>query len=107
MGIRAELVGAGGAVVRLPDPAGGTFDAAGDFDELVPVDATEYPVLSQVEPFDDKSFSPAEMDRLIVEIDRLVVSATSDLQRKGLLRLRALALTCRDSPGSTLRFVGD
>jgi hypothetical protein len=38
MGIHAELVGADGAAIRLADPSGGTFDAAGDFDELMPGD---------------------------------------------------------------------
>jgi hypothetical protein len=107
MGIRAKLVGSDGVVIRLPDPAGGTFDAAGDFDELMPADATEYPLLSQVDLFDDTSFSPTDMDALLLEIDRLVVSVMPGLQRRGLLRLRALASTCRGIPESTLRFAGD
>ncbi|MFI5732184.1 hypothetical protein ACIA49_18820 [Kribbella sp. NPDC051587] len=107
MGIHGELVGSDGRAMRLPDPAGGTFDAAGDFDELLPADPAGYPLLSRVDSFGETVFVPADMDELLREIDRLLPTSHPGPQRRGLLRLRALAARCERSPGSIIRFVGD
>jgi len=50
MGIHAELVLAGERVRRLPDPDGGSFDAAGDFDRLVPPTGHAFALLGRVDP---------------------------------------------------------
>jgi len=42
-----------GRPVRLADPAGGTFNAAGDFDSLIPSAESRFSVLSKVDPYGD------------------------------------------------------
>jgi hypothetical protein len=49
MGVCAELIVRGRAVV-LSDPAGGTFNAASDFDRLLPVAGRFFPVLAGIDP---------------------------------------------------------
>lgn len=49
MGIQVELHAAGERVRALPDPSGGLFDAAGDFDRLLRHRVTDLPLLGSVD----------------------------------------------------------
>lgn len=103
----------GTARTGLPDPWGGTFDAAGDFDRfidqppygLVPEDL---PVLQSVDPFGETTtLASGVMGRLIADCIRALTVAKDGPERRGLLRLRVLAEECSRDPGSVLAWVGD
>ena len=103
---------AGGVVKQLPDPSGGTFDAAGDFDRFVdsyPYDRVPggLPMLASVDLFDDTVMPSAVMARLISDCVQALALAKEGTERRGLLRLRVLAEECSRRPGSALYWIGD
>jgi hypothetical protein len=106
MGVQAELHHAGEQMAALPDPSDGTFDAAGDFDRLMPVGDSAFPVLGQVEPHGELWLDASQMAQLLSEIDRLLPQARPGPERRGLLRLRTLALRCAEL-GGRMSFLGD
>lgn len=106
MSIRAYACHAGQPVTGLADPSGGHFDSAGDFDRLIPADA-RWPLLSQVDPYGDLELVPDLMPGLIAEISALLSEARTGPESRGLLRLRALAEACAETPDATLVFRGD
>jgi len=96
----------------LPDPSGGTFDAAGDFDRFVDQPPygqvlTGLPILESVDPFGDTTVPSGVMARLIADIARALPMANDGPERRGLLRLRVLAEECSRLPESALVWVGD
>jgi hypothetical protein len=106
MGVRAELHHVGAQMAALPDPSSGTFDAAGDFDRLIPVGDPAFPVLGQVDPHDELWLDASQMAELLSEIDRLLPRAKPGPEQRGLHRLRTLALRCAEF-GGRMSFVGD
>jgi hypothetical protein len=115
MPITAELRRENGEVVRdLPDPAGGTFDAAGDFDALLPQAAElrtpppdAYTLLRYVDPYGDTIFNRAQMPDLLADIDVASALELTSIQRRGLDRLRVMAERCGSSTHLSLWFIGD
>lgn len=105
VGIWIELLDASHKVIRLPDPSGGTFDAAGDFDRFFVWGSS--PVLGRVSTEGTTEMAPSEMRSLIEEVDGLVPASNDGPERRGLLRLKALAEVCSDRPGTRLMFYGD
>jgi hypothetical protein len=91
----------------LADPSGGTFDAAGDFDRLLPVTEGAFPVLGRIDPYGDVMVLDVDLAALASEADRLLERADHGPERRGLLRLRAMALEGQGEPGAELWFVGD
>ena len=103
---------AGRARSGLPDPSGGTFDAAGDFDRFI--DQPPYglvpdglPILESVDPFGDTKMPSGVMGRLIADCVRALTVAEDGPERRGLLRLRVLAEECSRDPESALFWIGD
>jgi hypothetical protein len=95
----------GDALRGLPDPSGGTFDAAGDFDRLL---ARADGILRSVDPYGNTTFNALQMADLLAEIARLVESAdVSALERQGLDRLRVIGEQCRDGTHLHVWFIGD
>jgi hypothetical protein len=108
MGLDARLLTDRDAMIRINDPAGGgPIDAAGDFDRLIPPTDSSLPLLSRIDPDGDTIFGPSDMTALLVEIDQVVPRAAPGPELRGLLRLRALAEKCRESPALHLRIRGD
>jgi hypothetical protein len=113
MPIGAELRGVSGAVLKgLADPAGGTFDAAGDFDDALPLVARQrvavtYRVLGSVEPYGSFEVGPDRMDDLLHDIALAATLDLGDVARRGLNRLRVMAERCRDESSLRIVFVGD
>ena len=114
MGFFITLRDAEDAVVRgLPDPLGGTFDAAGDFDELLGGDAT--PRLNALDPNADTVLSSNEMTALAAEADSLLATIPQARQGpgrsgttwRGLMRFRAMVERCAADSRSTLLVQGD
>ncbi|QCX27694.1 hypothetical protein [Nocardioides jishulii] len=113
MGIYVELRDqAGRARTGLPDPSGGTFDAAGDFDRFV--DQPPYglvpgglPVLESVDPFGETKMPSGAMARVIADCARALTMAEGGPEQRGLLRLRILAEECSRDPSSALFWIGD
>lgn len=110
MGFYITLRDAEGAVVRgLTDPLGGTFDAAGDFDDLLGNNAT--PRLNALDP----SLPSGEMARLAAEVDFLLASIPETGQGpgrrgaawRGLMRFRAMVERCSADSRTTLLIEGD
>jgi hypothetical protein len=106
VGIIAELQIAGRPVRALPDPTGGSFDAAGDFDRLIERPDPDCPVLGSIDPYGETRLVSAEMGPFIQEIDRLLVQARPGAEQHGLARLRMLALRCSQHDAE-LVFIGD
>jgi hypothetical protein len=106
MGIYAELK-VRGQVLVVADPSGGMYNAAGDFDRLLPVPEDAFPVLARVDPYRDVVISGTDLTALASEVAQLLKRADIGPEHRGLLRLRALALAGQDAPGAELRFVGD
>jgi hypothetical protein len=107
MGVEAVLRDEGGTQLRdLSDPAGGTFDTAGDFDALIPpADGTGFRLLGYIDPYGDTIFNQIQMHDLLADIDRLAPSTA--IAERGIARLRRLAETCRDGVHLYLCFIGD
>jgi hypothetical protein len=114
--IRFELrTERGEAVAGLEDPAGGTFDAAGDFDGFLPP-AAELPpppaanvctLLRYVDSYGDTVFNQCQMDDLLHDIEIAARLNLTPDQRRGLDRLRVMAQRCRDSVHLYVWFIGD
>ena len=96
-----------GQVITLADPSGGTFTAAGDFDRLLPVPARSFPVLAGADPYGDAIVLSDDMAALASEVALLLTQAKQGPERRGLLRLHALALAGQAEPDAVLRFSGD
>jgi len=103
-----------GEVVRgLTDPLGGTFDAAGDFDELLGSNAT--PRLNALDPQADTALPSGEMTSLVAEVDSLLTTIPVTEQGpgrrgaawRGLVRFRSMVERCAADSGSTLLVQGD
>lgn len=105
MGIQAYLYRDGQVQTGLEDPSGGRFNAAGDFDRLIP--AADLEVISRVDPFGDLVLDPSVMPTLVEEVESLLATAHPGAEYRGLLRLRCLAQACAGTAGSTLLFRGD
>ena len=107
MGVSAVLVDAAGRQAGgLEDPAGGSFDAAGDVDRLldaVPQAAT----WSGVDVFGETRLSSAGARALLAELPLLEAVAVDGPERRGLARLSVLAAMCERDDSLTLLFVGD
>ena len=106
MGIFAELV-VRGQVITLADPSGGRFTAAGDFDRLLPVSGKSSGVLARVDSYGDAIVTAGDMAALASEVALLLAQAKQGPERRGLLRLQALALAGQAEPDAVLRFTGD
>jgi hypothetical protein len=100
--------------VVLPDPAGGTFSAAGDFDRLLSMDG-ELPLpdpphlsaLSRVEGYADVEFTGGELAQVAQEAKLLMSLAEPGPELRGLDRLRVLAEFGARTPGAVLLVQGD
>ena len=107
MGVYAIVLDLDGREIRgLTDPAGGTFDAAGDFDRLldrVPSAVT----LATVDPYGDRSLSRDDAAALLRELPAVFQQAQEGPERRGVARLAVLAALCESDPSLTLRFIGD
>jgi hypothetical protein len=89
----------------LDDPSGGTFDAAGDFDRLIPVNDPSYRLIGQIDPYGETVFNWFQMTDLLADLDRLHTAKAVEL--RGLARLRRLAELCRDGIHLYVWFIGD
>ncbi len=113
MPIRVLLVN-NGQIVTLPDPSGGMFDAAGDFDRLLPME-NQLPVqaspklsaLARIEAYVDVEFSPNEMVAVAQDVAVLLHLAKPGPEARGLDRLRVMAEHCATMPNSVLRVQSD
>jgi hypothetical protein len=106
MGVRAVLM-VRGQPVTLADPSGGTFDAAGDFDRLLPVPAESFPVLGRIDPFGKTVIPGEDLAAVAREAGQLLGQVAEGPERRGLLRLRALATAGQDDPAAQVCFLGD
>jgi hypothetical protein len=104
---KAELRMADGTLIRgLADPAGGTFDAAGDFDPLIGRGAG-YRLLQAVDPGGGEYgavFDAAQMDDLLSDIDLAMSRAALPVEQRGLQRLRVMAVRCREEENLCISF---
>ena len=98
--------GQGHPQADLPDPAGGTFDAAGNLDRLLTSDPA-LPVWSTVDEYGTTEISGADLDRLRHDLDWLALSARPGPERNGLARLGVMIERCKEDSALRLRFDGD
>ena len=95
-----------GRVVSLPDPHGGEFNAAGDFDRLLPF-SPDLLMLGRIDPYGEVEFGSSDMAAFRDEVGSLLALAKDGPERRGLLRLQALAAHGSRIPGSVLHSLGD
>lgn len=97
MGVVVTLQTYDGAVVtRIPDPNGGTFDAAGDFDDLL--EAPDIlPTLGILDPYGDTFLGAVYRRSLIADVD-IALPYCSGSAWRGLRRLRVVAEMCPTDP---------
>lgn len=106
MGIQVELRVAGERIQRLPDPVGGSFDAAGDFDRLVFHGNSALGLLGRLDPHGETRFGTSEMRQLVADVELLLTLAKAGAEHRGLIRLRLMAERCAEQRGE-LVFIGD
>jgi hypothetical protein len=107
MPIDAVVLDASGKELRgFPDPAGGTFDAAGNFDRLVGCDAA-LAVWSLVDPDRELRLTQEQSRSLIAEIAVLLDLSKAGPERRGVDRLRVLAERSSTDATLSLVFRGD
>ena len=107
MGVDAVLRVGDEIVVGLPDPSGGTFDAAGDFDRLLPLDEAAFPTLSRIDLDGIVEFGQPDMAAIVREVESMLPLTKTGRERRGILRLQALAARGSEIPLATLRVTGD
>ncbi|MEV6345869.1 hypothetical protein [Actinoplanes sp. NPDC051851] len=106
MGLQVELYVGGRRVHGLPDPSGGLFDAAGDFDRLLSRADPVPGLLGAVDPHGETRFGASRMRALVAEVEVLLTRAADGSERRGVMRLRAMAEYCAEQEGE-LVFAGD
>ena len=106
MGIQVEFHVADKRARRLPNPAGGFFDAAGDFDRLVSCEDPRLRLLGRVDPHGETRFSAGQVRELVVGVELVLAQAAAGAERRGLMRLLAMAARCAEEHDD-LVFVGD
>lgn len=104
-----------GTVIReMPDPFGGTFDASGDFEDLV--SEAVAPLLSAIDAYSDTVLDSRDMPAIAAEVDELLSGLPSSAkQRQGragtawraLTRFQVMVRLCQTDAGSTMHFGGD
>lgn len=106
MGVYAVLLDRSGAHLRgLTDPAGGTFDAAGDFDRLLGEDGS-LPVWSSIDLCGDTTLTTEQVEALLSELPDVIARSMEGPERHGLQRLDVMPHACRSDSSLTLRMVG-
>ncbi|HVM14730.1 MAG TPA: hypothetical protein VM287_10435 [Egibacteraceae bacterium] len=106
MGVVATLQSEGVPHRRLPDPSGGTVDAAGDFDRLLG-ERDDLPLWSSIDAYGTTVMEPGDMPAHVQEVVRLRASARDGSEARALDRLRVLATKCEEDPTARLVFDGD
>jgi hypothetical protein len=103
-----------GRAARIADPTGGTFDAAGDIDRLLPLEtqfpldpAPELVLLARVEAYATVEFAPAELVEVSREAALLRAFARPGPEANGVERLVALAEHGQQVLGARLVATGD
>lgn len=103
-----------GVIVRgIPDPLGGTFDASGDFDDIL--DEEVSPVLASIDPNADTTLTQSDMAAVAREVEVLLARVPEAATKpgragtawRGLTRFRAMVSLCQADGRSTLHFSGD
>jgi hypothetical protein len=105
--IEVRLEDESGNVVTVEDPSGGTCNGAGGFDRLLPRDDVSYRCLGVVDPYGETVFNRLQMPFLLDDLARLDAASAKEGERRGLLRLEALARRCREGTHLYLHFIGD
>ena len=114
MGLYITLREADGAVVRhMPDPFGGTFEASGDFDDLL--NRGTSPMLDAVDPYGVTILGRSDLVGLADEVDALLASVPENkrghgrvgMAWRGLNRFRVMVGLCESDSRLTLNFLGD
>jgi hypothetical protein len=97
----------------LPDPSGGTFDAAGDYDRFFDDSYPGYderldlPRMRSVDPYGDTEMAAAAMPSLLRDIANVIPHAREGSELRGLWRLRVMAEQCAAQSGASLVWFGD
>jgi len=99
--------GAGNQRRQLVDPTGGTFDAARDFDRLIPPTDGSL-VLARVDPYGTTTFGREDAAAIREEVSGLQDwEELSPVEHRGLVRLRVMAEAVASGQDLQLVFSGD
>ena len=105
--VRVVLIDADGRPHTLDDSVGGAFDAAGDFDRLIGIDAQLLPMWSSLYAEEDWTFEEDDLAGLLQDLDVLESRAIAGVEQQGLTRLRRLAEAALADPSLTLEWRAD
>jgi len=114
MALYITLRDAEGVVIReLPDPFGGTFDASGEFDEILGRGVS--PLLDAIDPHGETTLVQSDMGALAAEVDALLatvperdrVPGPNGTTWRSLTRFRVMVTVCGSNDHYTLNFLGD
>ena len=105
MGVEVTLHRDGERLSGLPDPNGGSFDAAGDFDALI--GSSDLPILGSLDPYSDATLDALLIDDLIADVDNALETARPGPLLRGLRRLRVMAEMVKADESLTLHLLGD
>jgi hypothetical protein len=107
VGIVVTLVDSAGAeAFHYPDPAGGFFDTAGDFDRLLGQPG-DWLVWGIIDEYGVTRIGSDEAALLVRDLVSLLTRAEDGPERHGLERLAIMAADCAADPGALLVFHGD
>jgi hypothetical protein len=108
VGVVTYLIDESGTKLRdFPDPIGGRFDSAGDFDRLLTVLDPALTLWPTLDPYADSVLGSDRMSELLADLNRVAEHARYEIERRGLNRLRVLAERCANDPSLSLLFEGD
>ncbi len=114
MAVEVELRADGRRIRGLPDPSGGSFTAAGDFDRFINEDYPGHPadlvlpVLGTVDTYGVTGMGSELMSGLLGDIATVLpLAKAGSSEMRGLLRLRVMAEWCASRPSASLIWTGD
>jgi hypothetical protein len=107
VGVTSEVRDLDGRRVALDDPLGGTFDAAGDFDRVIPADRANLPARSSIDPYGEWVVPVDRLGALADEVAALRGDAKPGPEDHGLIRLEKQIEACLSRPDLRLILQGD
>jgi hypothetical protein len=92
---------------RTPATPGGQRRGTWRRAAIFPDDDSDSHCFGVIDPYGDTVFNRLQMPLPLDDLERLDISSASDVGRRGLKRLEALARRCHESTHICLRFIGD
>lgn len=83
------------------------YDLYNSLAQLWPVGNSRFPLLQYIDPYGNAVFNGSQMGQVLVKLNLIAASASTEEQRNVIRAIIDLASRCRDNPHLYLRFRGD